>query len=83
MTYEPLALAEKASEKQKELADLTGQVVDSFMKAKFDACLAAIAKLEEAFGVSKLASLSDEVKADAMVDGELTHHVPQNVWSTR
>jgi hypothetical protein len=69
MTYEPLALAEKASEKQKELAELTTEIVESFMSAKFEPCLAAIGKLEAAFGASKLASLYRKLSEQYLRDG--------------
>ena len=57
MTYEPLALADKATDQHKQLAELTTEVVNSFMSAKFEACQDAISRLETAFGGSKLASL--------------------------
>jgi adenylate cyclase len=69
MTYEPLALTEKASEKQKQLADLTSEVVTSFMNRSFDACLAALAKLETAFGASKLGSLYQKLSEQYLRDG--------------
>jgi adenylate cyclase len=57
MTYEPLALAEKANETQKKLAELTRELVDTFMKGNFTECLEAIGRLEVAFGGSKLANI--------------------------
>jgi len=69
MTYEPLALAEKAGEKQKELAELTGAVVNSFISAKFEECLAAIGKLEAAFGSSKLGNLYRKLAEQYLRDG--------------
>jgi len=57
MTYEPLALAEKATDQHKKLAELTSEVVNSFMAGNFQACLEGIGRLEVAFGGSKLANL--------------------------
>jgi adenylate cyclase len=69
MTYEPLALADKATDRQKELADLTGEVVNSFMNGNFEGCLAAVAKLETAFGNSKLASLYRKLSEQYLKEG--------------
>jgi class 3 adenylate cyclase len=69
MTYEPLALAEKATEKHHELADLTSEVVILFINAKFEECLAAIAKLEAAFGVNKLGGLYRKLCEQYLRDG--------------
>jgi hypothetical protein len=69
MTYEPLALAEKAGEKQKELAEVTGEVVNAFINAKFEDCLAAIGRLEVAFGASKLANIYRRLSEQYLKDG--------------
>src|SRR5207253_1684551 len=69
MTYEPLALAEKATDQQKQLADLTSEVVISFMNGQFEECLAAVAKLEAAFGASKLGSLYRKLCEEYLRDG--------------
>jgi adenylate cyclase len=69
MTYEPLALADKASEKQRELAELTSEVVSSFMNANFEGCLAAVGKLESAFGASKLGNLYRKLCEQYLKDG--------------
>jgi adenylate cyclase len=68
-TYEPLALAEKATDRQKELAALTGEVVNSFMTGNFQASLAAVGKLEEALGASKLGSLYRRLSEQYLQDG--------------
>jgi adenylate cyclase len=69
MTYEPLALSEKASEKHRQLAELTGEVVNSFMKGNFEASLAEVGKLEAAFGASKLAGLYRKLSEQYLRDG--------------
>ncbi|HEV8604400.1 MAG TPA: CHASE2 domain-containing protein [Tepidisphaeraceae bacterium] len=69
MTYEPLALAEKATDRQKELADLTSEIVISFMNANFQGCLAAVAKMEETFGASKLGSLYRRISEQYLREG--------------
>jgi class 3 adenylate cyclase/CHASE2 domain-containing sensor protein len=69
MTYEPLAPAEKATDRQRELADLTSEVVIAFMNANFEGCLAAVARMEAAFGASKLASLYRRISEEYLREG--------------
>jgi len=57
MTYEPMALRDDATERQKELASATKVVVDSFMAGSLAECVEAIALMEAAHGRSKLTDL--------------------------
>lgn len=72
MAYEPLCLADKATEEQKQLADLTDRVVTNFIAGQFDECLAAVERLEAVFGQSLLsvlyARLAQEYKPNCPAD---------------
>jgi class 3 adenylate cyclase len=57
MTFEALCLADNADGQHRRIADLTTQMVDSFMAGQFERCLQAVKRLEEAFGPSKLTEL--------------------------
>ncbi|MEX2215579.1 MAG: CHASE2 domain-containing protein, partial [Phycisphaeraceae bacterium] len=57
MVYEPLCYREDAGAKQKLLVKLTQQMVDTFTKGDFDACLGRVAELDVNFGASKLTLL--------------------------
>jgi adenylate cyclase len=57
MSYEVLARAEEATEKQKELTALTEAMVDAFIVSEFAECIAAVGRLEAAFGGSPLSEL--------------------------
>lgn len=57
MTYEPLAPADSATSEQKQLAAMTAEMVDHFLAARFDECVAAATRLDEEFGSSKLSKI--------------------------
>jgi adenylate cyclase len=57
MTYEPLAKADEATADQRRLATLTADMVDAFAAGRLGECVLAAARLEAAFGPSKLAAL--------------------------
>jgi class 3 adenylate cyclase len=56
-TYEPLAFADDATDLQKLLAHKTQVMIDSYIAAKFEECIAAADALDAMFGESKLAAL--------------------------
>ncbi|HVT88931.1 MAG TPA: adenylate/guanylate cyclase domain-containing protein [Tepidisphaeraceae bacterium] len=79
MTYEPLAPASGAADRQKDLAKLTANMVEAFIAAKFDQTLAAADAMDAEFGPSGLTRLyRAEAKAclqnppDASFDGRIT-----------
>lgn len=57
MTYEALAVMDQATDRQKELAELTGKVVECFHDCRPADCLEALARLEEMTGETKLTHL--------------------------
>ncbi len=57
MTYEALALVEKATDEQRELASISNEIVMAFMGGNFAACLASVKSLEEKFGDTKLGGI--------------------------
>lgn len=57
MAYEPLCLITQATDSQRQLAELTDRVVSNFIAGQFDACLAAVERLESDFGQSLLSRL--------------------------
>jgi adenylate cyclase len=57
MVYEPLALAAEATDAQKRLVELTTVMVDRYVAGRFEECLAAADRLDEACGPSKLTAL--------------------------
>ena len=57
MTYEVLALEGEATPEQRRLAEMTREMVDCFAGARSAACIEAAARLEAAFGESKLSHL--------------------------
>jgi hypothetical protein len=61
MTYEPLALRERAAPDQIRLAQLTEDVVLPFLGGQFDQCLAAVDTFESELGPSKLTTLYREL----------------------
>jgi len=61
MAYEPLASLGDATELQKQLAEFTTAVFDHFVAARFVECLAALNRLDEVMGPSKLSGLYREL----------------------
>jgi adenylate cyclase len=57
MTYEAICAVHEATDQQKNLVELSKQMVDLFKMASFDPCIQAARKLEEAFGSSKFTQL--------------------------
>jgi class 3 adenylate cyclase len=57
MTYEVLSLTDEATDEQKKFAELTRGMVETYIAGRFAECLEAIAKLEKAFGGSRLTAL--------------------------
>ena len=57
MTYEPIALLEHATARQKRLVECSTLVVENFLSTRFTECLHAAAQLEAEFGPSKMAYL--------------------------
>jgi hypothetical protein len=57
MVYEPLAPVAEATDSQKRFVELTTAMVDHYIAARFEECLAAADRLDEAFGPSKLTGL--------------------------
>jgi class 3 adenylate cyclase/CHASE2 domain-containing sensor protein len=53
MAHEPLGLAEKASDEQRRLVDMTNAMVDAYVAGDFKKCLDAASKLDEAFPTEK------------------------------
>jgi hypothetical protein len=56
-TFEPLALAECATDAQRALARCSGEMVEAFAAARFDDCLQKSEEIERALGPSKLAEM--------------------------
>jgi class 3 adenylate cyclase/CHASE2 domain-containing sensor protein len=54
MVYEPLALIAEATDEHRRHAALGKAVVDAYIAADFDQCLAALGELEAAFGETNL-----------------------------
>jgi len=67
MAYEPLALVGAATDIQRKLAELTTQVFDHFVAARFEECMAALNELDEAMGPSKLSGLYRELCEEYVV----------------
>jgi hypothetical protein len=57
MVYEPLAPIAEATDSQKHFVGLTTVMVDHYIAARFEECLAAADRVDEAFGPSKLTAL--------------------------
>ncbi len=60
MTYEAIARADAATPEQLKLAALTREVVDCYLAGGVDECLAAIERMEQALGQSRLTALYRE-----------------------
>ena len=58
--FEVLARRDDATDEHKRLCDLTKEMVDAYTAGRFDACRAAIDRLEAEFGASKLTALYRE-----------------------
>jgi hypothetical protein len=70
MTYEALAVMSKATAEHKELAGISNEIVVSFMGGNFQECLAAIGKMEEKFGASKLGALYRKLCEEYLKEGK-------------
>jgi class 3 adenylate cyclase/CHASE2 domain-containing sensor protein len=57
MTYEPLARAEDATDRQRNLVAMTQEMVEHYRSGRFEHCIAATDALDETFGPSKLTKL--------------------------
>jgi adenylate cyclase len=57
MTYEPLCFESDATTDIRELAQVTRAVVESYVSARFDDCLAAVTTMQERFGSSKFTKI--------------------------
>lgn len=64
MTYEPLAPILSATEDQRHLAIISRDIFEAYDAANFAECLAAVARLEERFGESKLSKLYRELSTE-------------------
>jgi hypothetical protein len=56
-TFEAICLANEATDKQKQLAELSKTLVEHFKNADFQACIDTARKLEDTFGSSKFTQL--------------------------
>jgi adenylate cyclase len=74
MTYEPLAPVESATDSQKRLAQLTMDMFEHFVAARFAECIAAANRLDEAFGESKLTAIYREACATHLTDPPAEFH---------
>ena len=72
MCYEPMARADAATDKQREIAAITSKMVDSFAVASFGHCLAHAAELDAACGGSsaKLTALYRGMCEQYLRDGK-------------
>jgi adenylate cyclase len=64
MTFEPLAPSDKATEAQRELAQITREMVDAYQAGRFADCISAADRLDAKFGESKLARLYRDLSAE-------------------
>jgi class 3 adenylate cyclase/CHASE2 domain-containing sensor protein len=53
MAHEPLGLAEKGTDEQRKLVDMTNAMVDAYVAGDFKKCLEAAAKLDDTFPTEK------------------------------
>ena len=61
MTFEPLALVDRATDRQKRLVELTIPVVKAFQSARFKDCLVAIGQLEKILKADKFTACYREL----------------------
>jgi class 3 adenylate cyclase/CHASE2 domain-containing sensor protein len=78
MAYEAICATSDCAESQHRRVELTRRMVDSFIAAKFDDCLAAATELEGEFGPDKLVDLyrkwcdrQDELVASPNFEGQI------------
>src|SRR5207249_7542619 len=57
LCYEPLASLAEATDAQRHMAKLSQEVVETFCRSDFDACLKAAEAMEAEFGSSKFTDL--------------------------
>jgi adenylate cyclase len=75
--YEPLSLAESATPRQHKSAEMTNEMADHFIGARFQECIFAAGALDRQFGPSKLTKLYREAcnhhlnKPDAEFTGQI------------
>jgi class 3 adenylate cyclase/CHASE2 domain-containing sensor protein len=60
MVFEPMALWEDATDRQKNIADVTAMMVERFMAGRFESCLEAVRELEAIAGPNPLGSLYEQ-----------------------
>jgi adenylate cyclase len=68
MTFEPLAPREEATEAQRELAELSKEMVDAYLAGEFVKCGAAVERLEAKSGQTKLTQLYRVLAAEYAVN---------------
>lgn len=61
MTYTPLAKSDQADDEQRRLATQSKLIVDYFLAAGFQECLAAVVEFEQNFGAGKFTKLYAEL----------------------
>ena len=57
MVYEAICPTHSASERQRQLAQLSSEIVTAFRSANFDGCIKAADNLEQFFGRTKFTEL--------------------------